>query len=149
MNLGHPESGLGREQRFVLFPLGKKRFALPAERVSELSKPDRLQTFPHTTRLLTGVLVRRGKIIPVCDLAPVLLGSESPKRKFFLIASSQLDGHWETTAIPVSGECELISGIARHSTGRLPAYVSGLLSLADEIVQIIDLEKLVAMEGKA
>ena len=34
------------ERRFVLFPLGEKRFALPAETVAELAQPDRLQTFP-------------------------------------------------------------------------------------------------------
>ena len=27
---------------FVLFPLGKKRFAMPADRVTELARPDML-----------------------------------------------------------------------------------------------------------
>ena len=43
------------ENRFVLFPLGGKRFALPASQVTELAQPDTLQTFPHTTKLLAGV----------------------------------------------------------------------------------------------
>ena len=28
-----------RHEEFVLFPIGKKRFALPAERVTELAEP--------------------------------------------------------------------------------------------------------------
>jgi len=34
-------------------------------------------------------------------------------------------------------------------TGNLPKYVVGLLSLADEIVQVLDLELLHAAEGTA
>ena len=140
-------SSIKLEQRFVLFPLGKKRFALPAEQVSELAQPDKLHSFPHNTPLLCGVLVRRGKIVPVCDLALILVGSELPSRRFFLIANRQFDSGPEWTAIPVSGECELTSIEAREATGKLPAYVTGLLSLEDEIVQIIDLEMLIAAEA--
>ena len=98
------------ENSFVLFPLGSKRFALPAGKVTELAKPDRLQTFPHCTPLLTGVLTRRGRIIPVCDIAQALIGSHTPPGKFYLIANCQFEKRLEWTAIPVTGECELANG---------------------------------------
>src|SRR5512136_1523192 len=97
----------GKEKSYVLFPMGEKRFALPAEVVAELARPDHLQTFPHRTPLLAGVLVRRGRIVPVCDVAQVLLGPDAPPRKFFLIANCQVDSRQEWTAVPVTGECEL------------------------------------------
>jgi purine-binding chemotaxis protein CheW len=128
--------------KFVLFPLGRKRFALPAEQVTELARPDHLQTFPHTTPLLTGVLLRRGRIIPVLDVAQVVFGPAAPARKFYLIASRAFGKDIEMTAIPVTGECELLSGEPIAPTGRLPKYVTGLLSLEDEIVEVIDLEAL-------
>ncbi len=136
-------------QSFVLFPLGKKRFALPADVVTELARPDRLQSFPHTTRMLTGVLLRRGHIVPVCDIAPALLGQDAPPRKFFLIANRTFGHNREWTAIPVSGECELASTELLPVTGKLPRYVIGLLSLADEIVQVLDLGLLHAEEATA
>ena len=136
-------------QSFVLFPLGKKRFALPADVVTELARPDRLQSFPHTTRLLAGVLLRRGHIVPFCDIAPVLVGHDAPPRKFFLIASRSFGHHKEWTAIPVSGECQLANAELLPVTGKLPEYVVGLLSLADEIVQVLDLERLHAAEATA
>jgi chemotaxis signal transduction protein len=129
---------------FVLFPLGKKRFALPAEVVTELARPDRLQPFPHTTPLLSGVLVRRGRIVPVLDVAQVLTGPHAPTRKFYLIASRAFGAERERTAIPVSGECVLSSASPVAPTHTLPPYVTGLLTLEDEIVEIVDLEKLVA-----
>jgi chemotaxis signal transduction protein len=129
------------QSRFVLFPLGEKRFALPAETVSELARPDLQQTFPHTTPLMTGVLVRRGTIVPVCDVAQVL-APNAPARKFYLIATRKTGRTAELTALPVSGECELTAAEILQPTTGLPPYVIGLLSLSDEIVQLIDLEKL-------
>jgi len=135
------------QKAWVLFPLGKKRFALPADTVTELARPDRLQAFPHTTTLLTGVLVRRGRIVPVCDVAQVLVGPNAPARKFYLIADRKFDAASEWTAIPVSGECELASAQAAPRTEGLPHYVTGLLPLNGEIIEIVDLEKLAAGEA--
>jgi len=135
-------------QAFVLFPLGKKRFALPADRVTELARPDRLQSFPHTTPLLSGVLVRRGRIVPVLDVAQVLIGPDPPARKFYLIATRKFDGAAEWTAIPVTGECELTNAAAVAPGERLPGYVTGLLPLSGEIVEVVDLERLAAGEAR-
>jgi chemotaxis signal transduction protein len=135
------------QKKFVLFPLGKKRFAMSAESVTELAKPDVLQTFPHTTKLMAGVLVRRGRIVPVLDIAQVLLGPDAPARKFYLIANRKFGSELEWTAVPVTGECELLNSEVVAPTGRLPRYVVGLLSLEGEIVEVIDLEKLASAEA--
>lgn len=135
------------ENTFVLFPLGRKRFALPAEKVTELAKPDRLQAFPHCTPLLAGVLVRRGRIVPVCDVAPALIGADAPPRKFYLIANRQFEARKEWTAIPVTGECELTNVQPQQPNSKLPDYVMGVLSLENEIVEVLNLEKLIATEA--
>ena len=137
------------KKSFVLFPLGEKRFALPAETVRELARPDRLQTFPHTTPLIAGVLLRRGRVVPVCDVAPVLVGPHAPARKFYLIANRSFGSVRERTAIPVTGECTLTSSELLPPTGKLPSHVSGLLSLDDEIVEVLDLERLASTEVRA
>ncbi len=131
---------------FVLFPLGKKRFAMPADRVTELARPDVLHSFPQTTWLLAGVLLRRGRIVPVCDVAQVLIGPSAPSRRFYLIATRCFDGVVESTAIPVSGECELVRTEMIPPEGKLPDYVCGLLPLEREIVEVLDLDLLAAGE---
>lgn len=130
---------------FVLFPLAERRFALPAEQVAELALPGRLQTFPHTTAELSGVLLRRGRIVPVCDIAPRLIGPKAPAGRFYLMAQveSRRD---EWTAIPVTGECELVAcEVAQRATGA-PAYVVGTLTRGEEQVPVIDLQKLLSQE---
>lgn len=134
---------------FVLFPLGKKRFALPAVQVSELAREDQPQTFPHTTPLLTGVILRRNQIVPVADIAPVLIGPEAPARKFYLVVNRVGKKTQSRAAIPVTGECELANAEQLPVTGKLPPYVSGLLSLHDEIVEVLDIERLMSVEVRA
>ena len=140
---------ISAEKSFVLFPLGSKRFALPAEIVNELAQPDRLQTFPHRSPLFSGVLVRRGKIVPVCDIARVLVGPSEPPRKFYLIATRRVESRYERTAIPVTGECELANLAPVPPTGKLPSHVAGLLTIGREIIEIVDLEQLIAGEAAA
>lgn len=132
---------------YVLFPLGKQRFALPGETVTELARPDSVQTFPHRTPLMTGVLVRRGKIVPVCDVAQVLVGPAAPPRKFYLIANCQFESRQELTAVPVTGECELVSARQMPPAGHEPPYVSGSLNLGGEMVTVVALEKLMYAEA--
>lgn len=136
---------------FVLFPLGKKRFAIRANRVNELARQtkrgaEELQTFPHTTALLTGVLFRRNQIVPVADVAPVLVGPDAPARRFYLVVNRDIDS--SRMAIPVTGECELANAAQLPVTGKLPPYVCGLLSLKDEIVEVLDLERLLSPEAR-
>lgn len=137
-----------RDKAYVLFPLGEKRFALPAEAVTELARPDTLQTFPHRTPMLAGVLVRRGRIIPVCDVAQILVGPAAPPRKFYLIANCKLESNQQLTAVPVTGECELASAARVPLTGGEPHYISGMLVLGEETVEIVALEKLIALEAR-
>jgi chemotaxis signal transduction protein len=117
--------------------------------VAELARPDHLQTFPHRTPLLAGVLVRRGRIVPVCDVAQVLLGPDAPPRKFYLIAQRQSESRQEWTAIPVTGECELATLAQVPPEGTQPAYVTGMLEAGDETITVVDLEKLIAVEAKS
>jgi chemotaxis signal transduction protein len=142
---------LTTREAFVLFPMGKKRFALPAAHVSELARSQRTpqeeaQWFPHTTPLITGVVLRRNQIVPVADLASVLIGPEATERKFYLVINRQAQGRSKRIAIPVTGECELADAEQLPVTGKLPAYVCGLLSLKEEIVEVLDVERLLSAE---
>jgi chemotaxis signal transduction protein len=131
------------QKSFVLFSLGTKRFALPSEKVSELVGASHLHLFRHSNPLLLGVLVRRGRIVPVLDVARMVCGTPLSTRKFHLIAKQRLGDAVIWTAIPVTGECELISGLEPFPpSNEHPAWVAGLLILVESVVEILDLDKL-------
>jgi chemotaxis signal transduction protein len=133
---------------WVLLHVGNRRFALPAESVVELAPPVRLHNFPHTSRLIAGVIVRRGRIVPVYDVAPVLCGRESSVHRFYLIAERTFGDATEASAIPVNGECELAVGEMQPPKEDAPPYFAGTLAIENEDIDVLDLQKLVTSAGR-
>lgn len=131
---------------YVLLHVGRQRFALPAGIVAELAPPVRLHAIPHTSPLVSGVIVRRGHIVPVYDAAPVLGGKSSYSHRFYLIARREFDGASELSAIPVNGECELATGEVQPPRAERPSCVTGTLTIGDEILDVLDFEKLVTSQ---
>jgi chemotaxis signal transduction protein len=127
---------------FVLLLIGNRRFALPANAVTELAPPVRLHSFPHTSPMLAGVIVRRGRIVPVYDAASALGARASSSQRFFLIARRNTSG--ELCAIPVNGECELSTCEMEPATGERPTYVAGTLAIGGESLDVLDLSALTA-----
>ena len=111
---------------FVLLQIAGRRFALAASTIAELAPPVRLHAFPHGSPLLTGVIVRRGRIVPVFDASRVL-GGKSPLSAtgFILIARQRFGDADRTGAIPV--EWRMRTGQRRtRSRRRGPAQLRDL-----------------------
>lgn len=141
---------------FVLLPLGARRIAFAAESVIELSAPEKVQNFPHGTPWIWGVIVRRNRIVPVCDVRK-LFGEESlSASRFYLIAEWQEKGVRDWCAIPVAGECKLASAesvlpvepIDPQIRSRAP-FVTGLLPVSGEEIEVVDLTKLIQARREA
>lgn len=137
------------KQSYVLLHVGNRRFALRSELVEELAPPVRLHNFPSTTALIAGVIVRRGRIVPVYDVAPVLCGRESSAHRFYLVARRSFGVESEASAIPVNGECELATGEVLPRTAGDPDYFIGSLEVGDEKIQVLNLEALVTSRANA
>ena len=128
---------------FVLIHLADKQFALPAKSVAELAPPVRLHSFPHTSPLVAGVIVRRGQLLPVYDAGRALSGKSSLAHRFYLVARREFGDASEMSAIPVDGECELVTGEALPRREDAPPYISGEIAADGGPVGVLDLEALV------
>lgn len=133
---------------YVVFHVGTRRVALPQECVAELIASPMLFSFPHTTPLITGVALRRGRIVPVLDLGPSLIGGPSPAARFFLVVERRAPNISERCAIPVHGECELVTGIMLPGSVESD-FVAGCLDLNGEQIDVLDFEKTVAACARA
>jgi chemotaxis signal transduction protein len=132
---------------FVVFHIGNRRMAFARECVAELIASPVLFSFPHTTPLIAGVALRRGRIVPILDLGPGLLGEPSPAARFFLVVERRIADVSERCAIPVQGECELVSGIMLPAVAR-DDFVTGTLELNGEQIEVLDLEKAIATSAR-
>jgi chemotaxis signal transduction protein len=132
----------GRDS-FVLLRIGARRFALSAELVAELAPPVKLHRFPHTSKSIAGVIVRRRHIVPVYDAGPLLVGRSSAGQQFYLIARRRDRAAGDLGAILVSGECEMATGDMRPPDSDRPPYVAGTVSVGEDSVDVLDLEALI------
>jgi chemotaxis signal transduction protein len=125
---------------FVLLQIGHRRVALPANLVSELAPPVRLHTFPQNTPMLAGVIVRRGRVVPVIDTEPILGGKSPLSHRFYLIAHRAIGQRDELGAIPVNGECELANAEMQPPAMDRPAYVAGTIAVGDDSLDVLNLD---------
>jgi chemotaxis signal transduction protein len=129
-------------ESFVLLRLGERRFAVSAAQIAELVAPSRVFRFPHRTPRIEGVILRRGRIVPVCDVAETLIGKKLTSRRFYLIAVRHFGAQTEWVALPVTGDCELIHA-EMTSPGESDApQVAGWLSHAGDVMEVLNLDAL-------
>jgi chemotaxis signal transduction protein len=126
----------------VLLRLGERRFAVAAEQVAELIAPSRMIRFAHRTPQVDGVILRRGRVVPVCDVAEQLTGKRLTSRRFYLIATRRFANGSDWVALPVSGECELIRAELMPASAGDSPHVAGWLSFDGEVVEVLNLEAL-------
>lgn len=129
-------------QSFVLLRLGDRRFAVSANQIAELVAPSRVFRFPHNTAEVEGVILRRGRIVPVCDVAEKLLGNRLRTRRFYLIAQRCYGAQTEWVALPVTGDCELINAEMTLPSDTDAPHVAGWLSHAGDVIEVLNLEAL-------
>ena len=129
-------------QSFVLLRLGDRRFAVSANQIAELVAPSRIFRFPHHTSEVEGVILRRGRIVPVCDVAEKLIGKGLKSRRFYLIAQRCYGVQTEWVALPVTGDCELINAEMTLPSDTDAPHVSGWLSHAGDVIEVLNLAAL-------
>src|SRR5437763_12524498 len=78
---------------FVLLRLGDRRFAVAADQTAELVAPSRVFRFPHRTPKIEGVILRRGRIVPVCDVAEKLIGTILDRKSTRLNSSHRCNSY--------------------------------------------------------
>lgn len=126
----------------VLLRLGERRFALAADQVAELAAPSRIFRFAHRTPEIDGVILRRGRVVPVCDIAEKLTGKRLGQRRFYLIATRRQKESLDWIALPVSGECELILADLTPAGESDSPHVAGWLSHGGEVIELLNLNAL-------
>ena len=129
-------------QAFVLLRLGERRFAVAANQIAELVAPSRVFRFPHRTPRIEGVILRRGRIVPVCDVAESLIGKRLTSRRFYLIVVRHYGLQSEWIALPVTGECELIGSEMSEASSADAAHVGGWLSHDGDVIEVLNIDAL-------
>jgi chemotaxis signal transduction protein len=136
-------------QSFVVAPLGSRKLALSAESVIELVAPVREQKFPHCTPWLSGVFVRRGRVVPICDVGKLLGQTPAGANCHHLIVEWRPGKGRNWCAIPVAGPCELTNAETVLPAAEGPGYIIGRISFGDEQIEVVDFGKFIQEQESA
>lgn len=145
---GNREEGvLPRE--LLAFQLDGDRYALPVERVREIVRMRPVTPMPRVPAMVLGVIALRGEVIQVVDLRRRLgMPAAEPTRRSRIVVLHGEDGR--TTGLLVDGVTEVLrlpeSDISANPPGDAEA-VEALCSRGDEFVSLIDLERVLEVEG--
>lgn len=96
---------------FLLFELGKERYALPANKVIEVVPLLNIKPLPHAPRGVAGIFNYRGRPVPALDLSEITLGRPSEER----LSTRIVVLNYESP----NGGTQLVGLIAEHATGIL------------------------------
>jgi len=89
-----------------------------------------------------GVILRRGRIVPVCDVAEKLIGKRLTSRRFYLIVQRRYGLQTEWVALPVTGDCELINAEMTLPSDTDAPHISGWLSHSGDVIEVLNLKAL-------
>lgn len=142
---------------FVLFHLGKERYALEAQRVVEIVPLLALKKIPQSPRGVAGLFLYRGRPVPALDLCELTLGRPAAE-------------HFSTRIIiinysPAQGEEQFVGLIAERATETLrrepqefvesgvrltnSPFLGPMLKDAQGVVQLINPERLLQQHASA
>jgi chemotaxis-related protein WspB len=110
---------------FLLFQLGKDRYALEASRVVEVVPLLALKQLPQAPRGVAGIFNYRGRPVPALDLAELTLGQPARERLSTRIIVVRYPDE--------SDPGRLLGLIAEHATGMLRKDVSDFVETGVQV----------------
>lgn len=145
----HEEEG----RLHLRFGLAGEKYAIPIDFIQEILKPKNVTEIPHTPEYLSGIVNLRGKIVPVVDLRirlelprgevtkPSRIIVISGRDQFIGLLVDYVDEVCPIQAKKIEPVSPIISGPVNTD------YFEGIANLGDDIVAILDLNKVLRKPG--
>jgi purine-binding chemotaxis protein CheW len=140
------------EKQMVLFKLGSETYGLDISTVHEIIRMQPITKVPKTPLYLEGIINLRGKTIPVIDIGKKfgMPKIERDKNNRIVVVNFKdttigiiVDSVTEVLSISADS-IEPVSDIATTTSSD---FLAGIAKLADKMVIILELDKLISGEG--
>lgn len=149
--------------QIVTFRVGSEEYGLDIGVITEALRPLRITPLPHMPRFIEGVIDLRGTIIPVVDLRKRFGLTDirnDPRKIRMIITRGALQGSGGSAAdhlcLVVDGVREVlvvperqIGSAPEAATGSGSGFIAGVAKLADRLVVIVDIRKILSGEERA
>jgi purine-binding chemotaxis protein CheW len=142
------------QAEYVTFKVGGQLFGLPIAQVQDVFMPGRLTPVPTAPAEFAGVLNLRGRIVTVIDMR-VRLGMERRATHDQPMAVGiEIDGESYGLLIDAIGEVLKLSPaeqqpVPANLDGGLSRVAGGIYRLEDELLVVLDVQRLLAVRSDA
>ena len=140
---------VGEAHRLLSFELAGAPYAVPVERVREIVRMRPVTPVPRTPEEIRGVISLRGEMIELIDLRRRLgLGSIEPSRRTRIIVVKTGDDEVVGLLVDAVREVLRISDeVIQPATGSDTGAVNDLCTFRGEFVSMIELDRVLALDG--
>lgn len=147
------QEGARKEIQLACFRVGSELYALDIMRIKEIIRPQKLTPVPKAPTFIEGVINLRGVVIPVVDLRKRFDQPVDPQNRGARILICTLSGK------VIGLIADEVSEVRRYTRqdvqpapqflkGKGAEYFLGVCRRGDELVMLIDLEKILTSEEK-
>jgi len=147
-----PAPSLSTNGQYLSFILAEERYAVDILNVQEIRRFDTVTLVPDAPNYIKGVINLRGIIVPVMDLRLKLNMPEAKPDHFTVMIVLTIGAR--IMGIVVDSVCDVIEINPEHilpppqfSTVIHPSMISGISTLDDTMIIVLDSERLIAHEG--
>jgi chemotaxis-related protein WspB len=141
---------------FVLFHLGKDRYALEAGRVVEIVPLLALKKFPQSPRGVAGMFIYHGRPVPALDLCELTLGRpaiEQLSTRILIVNYSPTPGHEQLLGLIAERATETIrrdlKDFINSGGAGGAAFLGPMLTDEHGVIQLISPEKIMQERAPA
>ena len=132
-------------RQVILFAVGRERFALPLDDISEIFRIDEITPLPLSPAFLTGVINVHGNLASVISLARVLLIDDAREGELVLLVVPEKGGFAlqvdQTIGFTRYTMLEEVTRDAARRGGKV-SFVEGVFRSGDELFSLVSIEKL-------
>lgn len=142
-----------QEIQLACFKIGQELYALDIMKIKEIIRPQKLTPIPKAPSFIEGVINLRGAVIPVADMRKRFdqpVGTESRKARIVISAlGGKIIGLLvdEVTEVKRFGRAE-IAPAPQFIKGPEADYFLGVARRDDDLIMLIDLEKVLSTDEK-
>ncbi|HWJ02334.1 MAG TPA: chemotaxis protein CheW [Verrucomicrobiae bacterium] len=130
-------------EQLVVFSINEEEYALPVNRVREITKLNSITPLPDCPSYIKGILNLRGKAIPVFDIHR-RLGLRRSHCPLALIA--EVDGTMLGLAVNSVKEVSVLDNLQPPPPMVTTPFISGIINIPGRIIMLLKLESLIGDE---
>ncbi len=142
-----------KEIQLACFQVGEQMYALDILRIKEVIRPQKLTPVPKAPKFIEGVINLRGVVIPVVDLRrrfdQAVLGTGGKSRVIISVLAGKIIGLMVDAVAEVRNFTRQdIQPAPRFLKGKEADYFLGVCQRDDDLVMIVNLEKILSSDEK-